>query len=537
MRPWFLSLLLFAGALPASPVSRSRLQVPLEALVPAHPGAVAGPRILQRDTTNWTNVQLNTDGTNQIHNEEQVEIHPLDPLNAVAVWRDFRLGYRRVGVGVTHDGGQTWTDFLLTGSPYAWDSDPALTVGADGTYYLVVLSLNGLYDANGIFLFRSTDGGETWVGPDTVVDEPSGTPFHDKEMVVCDANPDSPYQGHLYVTWTLFGADWTNPIVFSRSTDGGHTWSPPQQISTSSSCQWSNPAVGPEGELYVAWFDFNTWSLRIRRSTNGGASFGPEHLVQPLLHGWGQINGDVDIISYPAIDVDRSTGPYRGTVYIAYADTGATGTVDILFTRSADGGQTWTTPVRLNDDPVSSPADQFHPWLRVDENGAIHVIFYDRRNDPNNLAFDLYITHSYDGGQTWTPNERITWVSSMPIGGRAGLIGEYIGLSVRHGRTLAVWTDTRNGHQDVFAGIPDSLVAVAEPVAGNAAQPWLAVATPVFRNLLVLKLSRAGAVTVWDAQGRRRWQGWLSPGEHRIPARPWPAGVYFVNHQRVVHLP
>ncbi len=526
----FLGFLAAVGWLAASPSPR----LPLEAQVPAHPLPMEGPRLTQRDTTQWTNVQLNTDGTNQIHNEEQVEIHPLDPLNAVAVWRDFRLGYRRVGIGVTHDGGVTWTDFLLTGSPYNWDSDPALTVGPDGTYYLVVLSLNGLYDANGIFLFRSTDGGETWTGPDTVVDEPSGVPFHDKEMVVCDASPQSPYQGNLYVTWTLF--DWNNPIVFSRSTDGGHTWSPPVQISSSSSCQWSNPAVGPEGELYVAWFDFNSWSLRIRRSTDGGTSFEPEHLVQPVLHGWGQIQGDVDIISYPAIDVDRSDGPYRGTVYIAYADTGTTGTVDILFTKSTDGGQTWSTPIRLNDDPPTSVADQFHPWLEVDEDGALHVIFYDRRNDPNNLAFDLYITHSYDGGQTWTPNERITWVSSMPVG-RAGLIGEYIGLSVRHGRSLAVWTDTRNGHQDVFAGIPDSLVAVQEPSVSAPQVPFLRIETPIFRQLLVLHLAAPGQVMVWNATGQKIWQGRLPAGRHTLSARHWPGGVYFVNHQRVVHLP
>ncbi len=510
--------------------------LPLEARVPDLPPVLTYPSTPTRDTTAWTNQQLNTDNTPQIQNEEQVEIHPVNPLNAVAVWRDFRLGYRRVGIGVTHDGGLTWSDHLLEGSPYDWDSDPALTVGADGTYYLVVLSLNGLYDANGLFLFTSSDQGESWQGPYTIVDAPTGTPFHDKQMVVCDASPESPYQGNLYVTWTLFGADWTNPIYLTRSTDGGQTWSSPVQISTSSSCQWSNPAVGPDGELYVAWFDFSSWSLRIRKSTNGGVSFGPEHLVQPVRHGWGQIMGDVDIISYPAMDVDRSDGPDRGTVYIAYADTGATGTVDILFTRSTDGGQTWSSPIRLNDDPFTSPADQFHPWLEVDEDGALHVIFYDRRNDPNNLAFDLYITHSYDGGQTWTPNERITWVSSEPIG-RAGLIGEYIGLSVRHGRTLAVWTDTRNGNQDVFAGIPDSLVAIQEPGPPVAQTSRVRILSPVFRHSLLLSVPRPMPLSVFNAAGQRIWHGLVAPGTHRIPTTAWPVGVYLIQNQRVVRIP
>ncbi len=511
--------------------------LPLEAQIPAHPQPQITAPAPVRDTTAWTNVQLNTDGTTQIQNEEQVEIHPGNPLNAVAVWRDFRLGYRRVGIGVTHDGGLTWTDHLLEGSPYDWDSDPALTVGADGTYYLVVLSLMGLYDSNGLFLFTSSDEGQTWQGPIPIVDSPTGTPFHDKEMITCDVNPGSPYQGFLYVTWTLFGADWTNPIYLSRSTDGGETWSAPVRVSQESSCQWSNPAVGPDGTLYVAWFSFDDWALKIRRSTNGGVNFGSEFTIQPIHHGWGEIQGGIDVISYPAIDVDRSPGPFQGTIYVAYADSGENGNLDILFTKCTDQlGMVWTPPIRINDDPPTSNADQFHPWLKVDENGGIHVIFYDRRNDPNNYAFDLYITHSYDGGQTWTPNERITWVSSEPIG-RAGLIGEYIGLSVRHGRTLAVWTDTRNGNQDVFAGLPDSLVVVQEPSPPLAQQPSVRVLTPVFRHALVVSSPRPVPLVVYNTVGRRVWQGVLPAGVHTLPTGSWPAGVYLLQNHRVVRVP
>jgi hypothetical protein len=103
----------------------------------------------------------------------------------------------------------------------------------------------------------------------------------------------------------------------------------------------------------------------------------------------------------------------------------------------------------------------------VDEGGVIHAIFYDRRLDPQNMLFDLFYTRSDDAGETWRPNERITTVSSDPRDARlAGLIGEYIGLDAWQGEVQMVWTDVRNGNQDVFSGrmsptgIEDDIVSV-----------------------------------------------------------------------------
>ena len=127
--------------------------------------------------------------------------------------------------------------------------------------------------------------------------------------------------------------------------------------------------------------------------------------------------------------------------------------MDILFMKSDNTAGSWSLPVRINDDPMFNGADQFHPWISVDDAGVIHVIFYDRRLDSNNLLFDVFYTRSEDGGDTWTPNERITSVSSDPGQAiTAGLIGEYIGLSAWMGEIQMVWTDTRNGNQDVYSG-------------------------------------------------------------------------------------
>jgi hypothetical protein len=209
--------------------------------------------------------------------------------------------------------------------------------------------------------------------------------------------------------------------------------------------------VGPNGEVYVAWFDYNWPRISIDKSTDGGVTFGADRGVQNTNGYSDEINGGILVFPFPAMDVDITGGPYNGYVYIAYMEYEATDT-DILFTRSTDGGVNWSTPIRINDDPQGNGADQFHPWTFVDRDGTIYVAFYDRRNDPANLLMDVYLTQSTDGGTTWKANKRVTTVSSDPTAGlaKAGLIGEYIGLTAFDGCVHPVWTDTRLGNQDVF---------------------------------------------------------------------------------------
>jgi hypothetical protein len=233
--------------------------------------------------------------------------------------------------------------------------------------------------------------------------------------------------------------------------------------------QWPVGAIGPNGEVYIAWVRLSSpQSIRIDKSTDGGLTWGEDRTVANVRFGYGYINPDILVFSFPAMDVDISNSPYSGNIYIAYMDYGpTTQETDIYFTRSTDGGNTWSNPIRLNDDSLGNLRDQFHPWLKVDNNGAIHVIFYDRRLDPNNLLFDVYLTSSYDGGLTWTPNKRITTVSSnpnlFPPPIDAGRLGEYIGLdAIDSTKIFMAWSDTREGNPDIFCAIPDTLSFVKE---------------------------------------------------------------------------
>lgn len=433
----------------------------------------------------------------QLNNEEQVFICPTDSNIIIANWRDFRTGYRQIGVGRSIDGGQTWTDSLISVDMQyfnfsSWQSDPTMAVDRLGNFYMSALDFlsAGGPGSSVIAFYRSLDKGVSWEGPYTP-DPPPGSAFEDKQFITVDRTG-GPYDGNLYCAWARF-YEGPNRIMFVRSTDGGVTFDdsvmigPPQG---STACgtgydagQFAIPIVGADGSVHVFWMgssldsgvvcDFRTM-IKHRISTNGGVSFGPERLVQEVT-GYMTAAGSINTYSMPVGDVDISGGVHHGNMYLAFSTIGPEGGLsDVDFIRSTDGGLNWSSPLQINDDPQSHLNSNFHPWMIVNEDGVIICVFYDERFDPNHYNFDLLAAYSFDGGVTWTSNHRISSASSSPGSARdipleepivqvpikgqpalvmspqAGKIGEYIGVTAFHDKLNAVWTDTRDGNQEVY---------------------------------------------------------------------------------------
>ena len=140
--------------------------------------------------------------------------------------------------------------------------------------------------------------------------------------------------------------------MFSLSTNGGLSFSSPIQVSDPSTVnQGSEPAVGPHGEIYVAWFQFagpKGSGIVVAKSTNGGISFGAPVFAAsaaPIGFNSGNMLGNFRVNSFPRIDVDQS----NGNVYVTYASRPGHGdSGDVFFVRSTNGGATWSSPLRLN---------------------------------------------------------------------------------------------------------------------------------------------------------------------------------------------
>src|SRR5207249_2230494 len=135
-------------------------------------------------------------------------------------------------------------------------------------------------------------------------------------------------------------------------------------------------------------------------------------------------------LSLPAFACD----PKTGQLYFTWSDK-VNKEADILVTTSTDGGKRWSSPIRVNDDPLHNGAIQFQPQMVVAPNGVVSISFFDTRVDEQHQRIDVYLAQSKDHGATFLPNVRVTnqtWDPAVgaPIDG-AGLrfIGDYQGLA------------------------------------------------------------------------------------------------------------
>jgi hypothetical protein len=286
--------------------------------------------------------------------------------------------------------------------------------------------------------------------------------FVDKEWMEVDDNDpaNSPCAGNVYVSFTRFsGLAGAFPIVFSRSQDGGASFSNPKVISTGGkggtiATQGSDIAVAPDGTIYVAYRTFTTnsdaASIQVVKSTNCG-----KHWTQPVtLAGISSPQAPGVAFRTPtfAFAVVDDTDP--NVVYVAYQNFVA-GDYDIYVQRSIDGGFTWSAPVQVNEDPGAR--HQIWPTIEI-SNGALHVAWYDFRNSvtPGNEALDVfYACTNCDGASypTFSHEVLVTDVSHQPNcqmfgGGSVAFHGDYIELDARwdgaNHIVHVVWTDNRD---------------------------------------------------------------------------------------------
>lgn len=445
------------------------------------------------------NVRLNTDASPFLQNEEQVWINLTDSMNVIANWRDWRLGFRRVGVGVSMDGGATWFDQLVSPLIFIRQSDPVLVGDNSGRFFMNMLDYNPtLPNSSHIVVFTSTNGGLIWNGPVPI--QPLGPYFEDKQFSAVDRTG-GPFDGYYYCSWTRFPDGAPNTMQLVRSTDGGATFDDTIAVGPSiqtacgnySQGQFSIPIVNSDGSVHVFWQGIDidsscnsiTAAIRHTWSTDGGATFTPDTVAfVPNMTYW-NVDGPgsgINVYGMPNGDADISGGPYDGTIYISQTQVAdfITGETDVVIRKSTDNGLSWTTPSVVNDDPPGNNIDNFHPWLIVNEDGTVMMIFYDQRQDPlGHYLFDCYYAASFDGAETFTTNYRLSSESSNPnnlasvparslgpvvdnefglitdpstsVSSQAGLIAEYIGVHAKRDYCVAVWTDTRDLTQDVYS--------------------------------------------------------------------------------------
>lgn len=424
--------------------------------------------------------------------EPAISVSPVDRDNLVVGFHDPFTHPERPGEIIScafttsFDGGRTWTKFGAVRQTMPLDScsDPALTADFRGDFYYAYLSVRDGCFALGpctsdITVSKSIDHGRSFGAPVIAFRGELERTFPDKEYVAADSFSGSPYRGNVYVTFTLF--DIVGPglsditgcrIIFARSTNGGQSFQPAVQISPKFNCsttggpfgnvvQGSMPAVGPDGSVYVAYYDSTedgwgpglggagVYTPMIARSVDGGTTFSKPIPIATL--------NELDFVLAPTVFRAWSSMfpiiavAYDHIVYVVTA-TNPTGPddADIVLVKSGNRGKTWDTPARVNDDSTTN--DQFFAWVATQPDGTVHVIFGDRRDDPNDQKYHIYYTELSKGSGRFRSNLRVSDAISNPARRALTFIGDYFSIAASDTRVHVTWTDTRSPEDfpDIF---------------------------------------------------------------------------------------
>lgn len=348
----------------------------------------------------------------------------------------------RVGFSYSTDEGQFWAPNILMEQSHpdqgCHNSDPWLARGPDDRVHFAYLE----YDCDSGITVSNTTNGEEW-----------GTPHYlrgagglsDKESLAVDPN------GRLYLAWDEAGRG--NEMQVSWSDDDGATWAPFENPASSATLGVV-VATSPNGTVYLTWWNLNADNIMFDWSSDGGTTWHPDVRVNSVS---GSASGGGWQIPIPAMNVD----PASGDIYIAWPDL-RNGNQDIYLASSSDGGQTWSTNVRINDD--SGSTTQYMVDLAIDSAGTVHAAWEDKRNGD----WNIFYSNSTDGGQTWLPNLR---VSSEDTPGTYNRPGDYFAIEAGPNDYIyVVWTDGRGEDFDIYyarsPGFPAALVTIATEPAG-----------------------------------------------------------------------
>jgi hypothetical protein len=394
----------------------------------------------------YQSVQVNVDefGNNILGdaaNEPSLAIDPTQPNRMVIGWRQFDTvtsSFRQAGYAYSHDGGATWT-FPGVLDPGVFRSDPVLDADSDGNFIYNSLRAVGGYACD---VFLSSDGGVTW-------SDPIFAYGGDKQWMAVDRSGGIG-DGNVYAAWTRAYSSCNGN--FTRSYDGGASFLDCLELPTAP--QWGTLAVGNYGELYISSIGFAV----IKSSTIQDSSLPPAYdfTVGVSLDGTVPSFGGPNpggLLGQVWIAVDHSDGPTRDNVYMlcSVTRTSTSDPLDVMFARSEDGGETWSAPVRVNDDSYYEGALQWFGTMSVAPSGRIDAVWNDTRNTGSQRVSELYYAWSHDGGRTWSPN----LVASPPFDSFVGWpqqnkLGDYYDMISDEGGVNLAYAATFNGEQDVY---------------------------------------------------------------------------------------
>jgi len=354
--------------------------------------------------------------------EPALAINPANTSNIIAAWQQDRWsngGARGIVAAASTDGGHSWTQRAMAfsrcgGGDYERASDAWLSAAPDGTLHQIAIAFSGGLlqpgSVSAVVVSRSTDGGMSW-GPTRTLIRDTGNSFNDKCTITAD--PITPH--YVYAVWDRLVSETAGPTAFARSSDDGVTWSAARTIydpGLNKQTISNQIVVLPNGVLVNLFLQIDTVANNtftsalkvIRSSDNGDTWSAPFKIADNLAVGTRDPNTGTGVRDASLV-TQIAVAP-SGDLYAVWQDARfSNGARDgIALSRSSDGGESWSVPVRVNGDATVAA---FVPSVHVRADGQVGVSYFDFRpntSSPATLLTNYWLVRS-SNGTSWSESQ------------------------------------------------------------------------------------------------------------------------------------
>jgi len=402
----------------------------------------------------------NLSNTNNFNGEPYLAINPTNPKNIVIAWMHVSFSGRPIRTRASFDGGATWKPYVDLPIVNTNTADPTMAFDSNGDLHLCFIDHLGTSNPNntgGVYSYTSYDGGLSWGNQSEVILIDADGPHQpiDRPWLVCDRSG-GPNDGNLYVTTKVVaGTPAPYHPYFVQSTDGGASWSNWKYVDTvgwlsSIGSTFAAPTVTSDGVFAAIYPSYETSQSPL-----------PKYL---MAYTDNSTNNSFDyktsINNFPTTTNDSAkrawqfiSNPFNADHLALFYTNGPDGDLDIYMTETYDFGDSWTTPARVNDDPVGNGILQDMIWASFDTDGDLVVCWRDRRNSGMSgyaQPSETFGRVRWKDSTTFSPSFRIsdTLAEYNDVLSQAG--NDFLCQQVLNDTLYVTWGDTRTGFLNIW---------------------------------------------------------------------------------------
>jgi len=480
--------------------------------------------------------------------EPYLAVNPTNDQNLVAAWMGIKLsgGLYRIAIKTraSFDGGNTWS--TINSLPHFGtgfgSADVSMAFDINGLLYICYIDYKQAPDSGGIYVARSFDGGLNWDTPSKAFDmyDVNGKRPIDRPWLVVD-NSNTSNKGTLYLTTKP--APWIAPPnrnYYKVSSDSGHNWSTIENldggthlIGPAIAAPMAAPATTTNGNFRAVYPSYVSSqnplpAYYLASSNDKGQNFSYTTV-------------------YTAVPVANDTNFKKGYQLLAHptdsnkmiflTPDAQNGDADIIAIHSNDAGQTWSSPVRVNDDAIANGKAQDMVWGAYNEVGNLVVTWRDRRNANTNgfwnAGYDFYYATSSDNGQTFSTNQKLSnqFLAFDSILSQSG--NDFMSCVYRQDTLYSVWGDTRTGKMNIYFAktIASVNTNVGITLLNENEETWNVYPNPVNEdlNVLVNEKMLGQNLIIYNSLGELMLTSPISQTIMKINTAKLSSGEYFVK--------